>query len=82
MNSFLLWATLGLVPFASAIDGSRNGGCPNCDCCSCCETGICECATCVCACCVDECPTAVAKADRVGCCGSGCRGTERQTEGR
>ncbi len=43
MNSFLLWAMLGLVPFASAIDGSRNGGCPQCDCCGCCETGKCGC---------------------------------------
>ncbi|MFM7075695.1 MAG: hypothetical protein ACKO3G_06475, partial [Planctomycetaceae bacterium] len=28
MNSFVLWATLGLVPFASVIGGSLNAGCP------------------------------------------------------
>jgi hypothetical protein len=67
MNSFFLWATLGLVPFVAVIDGGRNVGCPKCECCGCCETGTCEC-------CVDECPTAGAKAEREGCCGSGCCG--------
>ncbi len=82
MKSFLLWATLGLVPFASVIDGSRKSGCPNCDCCGCCETNACECAKCACACCVEECPTALAQAERQGCCGSGCCQTERLTESR
>jgi hypothetical protein len=78
MNSFLLWATLGLVPFASVIEGSGSGSCPKCDCCGCCETGTCECAQCTCECCVEQCPTAGAKAERKAerkdCCGSGCCG--------
>lgn len=74
MNSFFLWATLGLVPFVPAIDGSRDVGCPKSDCCDCCETGICKCATCTCECCVDECPTAGAQAERKYGCGSGCCG--------
>lgn len=72
MNSFVLWATLGLVPFASVIGGSLNAGCPKCDCCGCCEAGTCGCANCTCQCCVDECPTAGVKAERTECCGSGC----------
>ena len=72
MNSFFLWATLGLVPFVAVIEGSRNLGCPQCDCCGGCETGTCKCAKCTCECCVDECPAAGAKAEREGCCGSGC----------
>ena len=72
MNSFFLWATLGLVPFVAVIEGSRNLGCPQCDCCGCCETGTCKCAKCTCECCVDECPAAGAKAEREGCCGSAC----------
>ena len=55
MNSFLLWATLGLVPFVAAIEAGANAGCPQCDCCGCCETGTCKCAQCTCECCVDEC---------------------------
>jgi hypothetical protein len=54
MNSFLLWAALGLVPFAPAIDGSQTAGCPACECCECCdccETGSCECERCTCECC-------------------------------
>jgi hypothetical protein len=72
MNSFILWATLGLVPFVPAIDGSRDCGCPICDCCGCCETGTCDCAVCLCECCVDECPTVGAAGAREECCGSGC----------
>jgi hypothetical protein len=70
MNSFFLWATLGLVPFVAVIEGSRNLGCPQCDCCGCCETGTCKCAKCTCECCVDECPTAGVKAKRAACCGA------------
>jgi hypothetical protein len=69
MNSFFLWATLGLVPCVPAITGGQTAGCPHCDCCSCCETGDCTCAQCSCECCVDECPTAGAKAERDDCCG-------------
>ena len=72
MNSFLLWAALGLVPAAAPVDGAPQAGCPKCDCCSCCETGTCTCTTCTCECCVDECPAAGAKAEREGYCGSGC----------
>jgi hypothetical protein len=73
MNSFFLWAALGLVPFA-ALDGNQTAGCPKCDCCGCCETETCGCDKCACSCCVDECPTEGAKAEREGCCGSGCCG--------
>lgn len=73
MNSFFLWATLGLVPF-TAVDGGRNVGCPKCDCCGCCETGTCECARCTCECCVDDCPAVGTKAERKPCGGSGCCG--------
>lgn len=69
MNSLLLLAALAFVP---AVIGSQNNGCDKCDCCSCCETGSCECETCTCVCCVTECPTAAVKAEREGCCGSGC----------
>jgi hypothetical protein len=53
MNSFFLWAVLGLVPFVPAIDGSQTVGCPECecDCCGCCETGSCKCEWCTCECC-------------------------------
>ena len=71
MNSFFLWAMLGLVPCAAVVDGSRNVGCPDCECCGCCATGTCDCTKCGCECCVDECPTAVAKAEQAGCCGGG-----------
>lgn len=70
MNSFLLWAALGLVPFVPATDGSQTVGCPQCDCCSCCETGTCTCTQCTCECCVDECPTVDVKAERAACYGA------------
>ena len=70
MNSFLLWAALGLTAFVPASVGSPAAGCPKCDCCSCCETGICTCTECTCECCVDECPTAGVKAKRAACCGA------------
>lgn len=54
MNSFFLWATLGLVPFVATVDVSRDGGCPKCECCSCCETGSCECKACTCECCSSD----------------------------
>ena len=73
MNSFFLWATLGLVPFVAAVEGSRNAGCPKCECCGCCETGTCECTACGCECCVDECPAAGQQAGQAGCCdATGC----------
>jgi len=69
MNSLILMAALAFVP--ATISG-QNAGCDKCDCCGCCETGSCECRNCTCVCCVDECPTAGLKAEREGCCGSGC----------
>ena len=72
MNSFFLWATLGLMAFVPAIDGSKTVICPKCECCGCCETGTCKCGQCTCLCCVDECPTAVAKPEQEGCCRSRC----------
>jgi hypothetical protein len=71
MNSLILMAALAFVPAAIC---SQNSGCDQCDCCGCCETGSCECRNCTCVCCVDECPTAGVKAERKGCCGSGCYG--------
>lgn len=70
MNSFLLWATLGLAPFVPA--AGLDAGCPKCECCGCCETGSCQCSDCTCECCGDECPTAGLQAEREACCGSGC----------
>lgn len=72
MTGLFLWAALGLVPFVPPTSAGQNAGCPKCDCCGCCETGSCECTQCTCICCVDECPTAGVKAERKGCCGSGC----------
>lgn len=68
MTQFFLWATLGLVPFVTAVNGSPHAGCPQCSCCGCCETGTCRCATCGCACCEDECPPAGGHAGREGSC--------------
>lgn len=75
MNSFFLWATLGLVPFVATIEGGQKSGCPICDCCGCCETGTCKCAACLCECCVDECPTVGTTGEQADCCGSGCCGS-------
>lgn len=73
MNSFLLWATLGLAAFVPAIDGSRPCCCRKCDCCGCCETGTCTCTTCTCACCGDARSTAGPQTGRDDRCGTGCR---------
>ena len=55
MNSFFLWAALGLAAFVPAIDGSGLASCPKCECCGCCEKGTCDCTKCGCECCVGEC---------------------------
>jgi hypothetical protein len=75
MNSFILWATLGLVPFVATVDGGNDCGCPVCDCCRCCETGTCDCAECLCECCVDEYPTGSTAGEHETCCSSGCCGS-------
>ncbi|NCY03651.1 MAG: hypothetical protein EBX36_12285 [Planctomycetia bacterium] len=72
MNSLILWAALGLLPFVPASVVSQNAGCPKCECCGCCDTGGCACTSCTCACCVGECPTGVAQVGRESCRGSRC----------
>jgi hypothetical protein len=55
MNSFFIWAALGLAAFVPAINGSRCASCQKCECYGCCEKGTCDCTKCGCECCVGEC---------------------------
>lgn len=80
MNSFVLWATLGLMPWVAVLDGGQNVGCPICDCCGCCDTGGCTCDVCTCKCCVAGCSAVDGAAEQKNCCRSGCGCQERLTE--